>query len=100
MSKYQLSNISHSANEREWSRKFRRYGITEKEYYAIVGSQNSLCPVCSKSLNGYKVAHIDHCHKTNKIRGILCRDCNIIIGNAKDSPEILRRMANYLKKHQ
>jgi hypothetical protein len=39
---------------------------------------------------------VDHCHSTGVIRGILCSNCNAILGIALDNPEILRRAANYL----
>ena len=82
-----------------------RYGITSKEYYERFEKQNGLCAICgqpetSKSKNGIvlKLA-IDHCHKTKHIRGLLCAGCNKAIGHAKDSPEFLRKAAEYLETH-
>ena len=46
---------------------------------------------------GIKRLAVDHCHKTGKIRGLLCSTCNLMIGNAYDNPEILRSGANYLE---
>ena len=41
---------------------------------------------------------VDHCHRTGKVRGILCMGCNFSIGHFKDDPEILRRAAAYLEE--
>lgn len=42
--------------------------------------------------------HIDHCHTTGKVRGILCSGCNLAIGHAKDNPDRLRKLAEYLTR--
>ena len=42
---------------------------------------------------------VDHCHKTGKIRQLLCSNCNPAIGFIKDSPELARKMADYLERH-
>ena len=42
--------------------------------------------------------HIDHCHKTGVVRGMLCGNCNFLLGHANDSPEILRKAADYLEE--
>jgi hypothetical protein len=40
---------------------------------------------------------VDHCHKTNKVRGLLCFHCNTALGHVFDNPLVLNRMINYLK---
>lgn len=56
------------------------------------------CCICDKTIedNG-QLLSVDHCHKTNKIRGLLCSSCNFMIGLSKDSPIILRKAADYLE---
>lgn len=44
--------------------------------------------------------NIDHCHRTGKLRGFLCSECNRCLGCAKDNPEVLRKMADYIEHHQ
>lgn len=69
------------------------YGLTVAEYDALIAS-NPNCNICQVSLDK---AHLDHCHKTNKVRGVLCTQCNIGLGMFKDSPEVLQRAIKYLE---
>lgn len=74
------------------------YGITIDEYEELLAYQNFVCSICEKeetSKNGN--LHIDHCHKTNIIRGLLCGKCNKGLGAFGDSPELLERAVQYLK---
>lgn len=57
--------------------------------------QNGQCKSCSRS--GCRLV-VDHCHTTGKIRGLLCDDCNQGIGHFRDSPDLLRRAADYLEE--
>jgi Recombination endonuclease VII len=57
-----------------------------------------LCGVNQGALN--KALDVDHCHKSNQIRGLLCNHCNRAIGLAKEDPALLRKMANYVEKEQ
>ena len=59
-----------------------RYGLTVEEVKEMVNSQNGKCALCDKNLIKYVV---DHCHITNKVRGILCPRCNVIIGGLDDA---------------
>lgn len=55
------------------------------------------CDICRRKSE--KIC-FDHCHKSDKFRGWLCSRCNLLLGNAEDSPELLIRMAEYLKAFQ
>lgn len=79
----------------------QRYGITYEEVIAMAEAQDYLCKICDKKcafLNGNRgnAFHIDHCHTTNKVRGLICATCNRGLGLFYDSPEFLRRAADYL----
>jgi hypothetical protein len=79
----------------------RMYGITPEQYDQMLASQGGLCAVCRnperRVLHGTVTSlAVDHCHQTKKIRGLLCSQCNLIIGGAKDDPTLLRRLAAYL----
>lgn len=77
--------------------RFKKYGITGNEFRNILDEQKTKCPICNRSIN--KNLSIDHDHNTGKIRGIICNDCNLAIGNVENSPKRLRAMANYLEKN-
>jgi len=53
---------------------------------------------CQEPLSWDRQTHIDHCHKTGEVRGVLCMRCNLSLGNAGDSPEKLRGLADYAEK--
>ncbi|MGO4748250.1 endonuclease VII domain-containing protein [Streptomyces sp. 2MCAF27] len=71
----------------------RQYGITEAERNEMVASQMGLCVICLKA----PAVHVDHCHKTGKVRGVLCFNCNSAIGKLGDDPDIGRRAVAYLE---
>lgn len=75
------------------------YGISETEYYNLLQSQNSCCAICKRDSSLFKKKlDVDHCHKTLKIRGLLCSSCNRGIGLLQDSLEILRFASDYIEK--
>lgn len=72
------------------------YGIDAQTYQAMVDAQNGKCLICGDKV-GINLS-VDHNHRTGKIRGLICNPCNISIAKAKDSPIILRAMADYLER--
>ena len=56
-------------------------------------NQNGLCGICEKY---FEKLHVDHCHTTNKIRGLLCNHCNLALGKFKDDIKRLSNAINYL----
>jgi hypothetical protein len=72
----------------------KRYGVTREEYDILAASG---CVICGVMEGGKKGFHVDHCHTTNKIRGVLCHGCNVGLGMFKDDPERLKKAAEYLK---
>lgn len=84
---------------------FCKFKITVKQYEELLKKQNGLCAICkqvekAKSKTGDKIKRlaVDHCHKTNKIRGLLCQDCNTMLGKSKDNVLILESAIQYLKE--
>lgn len=75
----------------------RNFGIDQKDYEILLAQQNNQCAICKKPKN-IKNFDIDHCHKTKKIRGLLCRSCNMGLGYFKDSPDLLKIAAHYLRR--
>lgn len=66
------------------------YGLTFEEHKILFS--DPFCRIC-----GREGHHIDHDHKTGKVRGLLCRACNPAIGAMQDNPELLRRAALYVE---
>jgi Recombination endonuclease VII len=85
------------------SRKYnlkKMYGITLDQFAAMLAEQGSVCAICKADTPRGKGAwHVDHCHSTGRVRGLLCHDCNTGIGKLKDSPQLLRDAISYLEKH-
>lgn len=72
----------------------RRYGLTLDQFEAILKSQGNVCAVCKQP---DKVFCVDHNHKTLKVRGIVCLNCNLrVIGGARDKDELLINAAAYV----
>ncbi len=83
--------------------KFRKYGLSQAEFENLKNLQDNKCAVCNKEETHKKYGQIcelsvDHDHKTGKIRGLLCNNCNRGAGFLKDSPEVAIKLAEYLTK--
>jgi hypothetical protein len=77
-----------------------RYGLTVQQYQDMVTAQADRCALCGGPWRGWngQAPHIDHCHKTGRVRGLLCASCNSAIGRFGDDPILLRRAADYLER--
>ncbi len=75
----------------------RKFGLTDLDYNKLLAAQNGLCAICHKR-PGKKRLAVDHCHKTGRVRGLLCTRCNIAIGCLMDSPDLARAAAEYLER--
>lgn len=87
----------------EYSRKqrekmlVRNYGITQTEYDKLLKSQGNCCALCGVHDEDSSVKfHVDHCHTTGKVRGILCQTCNQALGLFRDDVSVLKRAIDYL----
>lgn len=84
------------------SRKFLRikkeYGLTKEQYLKLVELQSSSCKLCGIRKEDSFQLHVDHCHDTNKVRGLLCGKCNQGIGLLNHNPELIRKAALYCEE--
>ena len=69
------------------------YKITTKEYNNLVVQQKSKCATCP---NVNKKLHVDHCHETGKVRGLLCSNCNTALGLVKENISTLTNLISYI----
>ena len=74
-----------------------RYGITQEEYFKKLELQHHKCAICLEKL--VERPHVDHCHNTGKIRDLLCRCCNLLLGYSKDNEKTLQNAIKYLQTH-
>ncbi len=70
------------------------FGMTADEYWAMFDAQDGRCLICRRAIK----LVVDHCHVRLQVRGLLCRDCNLLLGMAKDDPGVLARAIEYLTR--
>lgn len=94
-------------NKSKNSRLKNRFNITFDQFNSMLIEQNYVCKICKKSETAVykykgqiktKDLAVDHCHVTNKVRGLLCSNCNRALGHFKDSEENLFAAIEYLRK--
>jgi hypothetical protein len=77
----------------------RKYKITLDDYNKMLEDQKDCCASCGRHRSTWpRALHVDHCHNTGKIRGLLCYNCNQFLGYIKDDPLTLVRILSYLKR--
>jgi hypothetical protein len=79
----------------------RKYGVDAGWFERQMLLQQGKCVGCGMEFawgDKFTTPHVDHCHKTNEVRGILCNRCNSVLGLCEDKPELLSKLARYLKK--
>lgn len=76
----------------------RKYGVTLAHYDAMLKAQGGKCAICARTEDSqrHKVFHVDHCHATGRVRGLLCRGCNHVLGHVQDDPAVLWAAISYL----
>jgi hypothetical protein len=94
---------NHKEEHIKYQRKYnykRQYGITLEQYNELFNNQKGLCLGCYRHQSQLsKRLAVDHDHKSGKIRGLLCFRCNSSLGRTLESPETLRRLADYLERN-
>ena len=75
-------------------RLFKEHGMTRDEYDLLLEQQDGCCAICQKR----KTLHIDHCHTTGEVRGLLCIGCNTALGKLGDDLKGLRAAVAYLEQ--
>lgn len=93
--------MANPGRQDEYQRRYQ-YGLQKGEYAVLLAKQGGLCAICgreetARSSRGIKQMTVDHDHKTGKVRGLLCNNCNAGIGYLKDDPDVLERAAAYVR---
>jgi hypothetical protein len=78
----------------------RNYGISLGDHAEMFEKQQGLCAICGKEGDGrWKKLCVDHCHSSGKVRKLLCRNCNMVLGQVGDNAKLLEKMVIYLNEH-
>lgn len=78
---------------------FRKFGISPAQFEEKLAQQGGKCAACGKIPSDARRPHIDHDHRTGKVRGILCHGCNVSLGMLRDDVDTILKLAAYLKSH-
>jgi hypothetical protein len=77
-------------------RTFEKHGLSQEDYEGMLARQHGACGICEIPFQ--RTPRIDHCHVTGLVRGLLCNNCNLAIGNLKDNPSFAYRAGAYLER--
>ena len=75
---------------------YKKYRLTLVEVTQIELRQDGKCAICHEEFNE-KPFHVDHCHESGKVRGLLCHTCNVGLGSFHDNKTKLLEAINYLE---
>lgn len=97
--KYAKARHSADTSFKRKARLKANYGMTPEEWLAMFEAQGCRCAICGSDNPNAKAGwNTDHCHKSGKVRFILCAHCNRGLGAFRDNPEWLRKAAEMLEK--
>lgn len=93
-------NLPTTKNKAKEYKLLDRYGINLEQYNELFRRHLECCAICGSHESELKQKlHVDHCHKTGKVRGLLCVCCNSAIGKMKDDVSILKSAVKYLENN-
>jgi len=99
--RWREKNIEHVRNYSRAEAFKRKFGITIFDYDEIFKKQNGVCAICGRPQSEFKRKFsLDHCHKTLKVRGLLCSTCNSGIGFFDDDIERIENAIKYLIEYK
>jgi len=96
-SKKHWNSLSDTKRHSAW---LKRYGLTKEQYKIIFNKQKGLCFICKKQCASGQNLSVDHCHKTGKVRGLLCKKCNTALGMLEDNIQYFEAAILYLKNFE
>lgn len=76
--------------------RYKLYGLTQETFNQMLEDQSHQCKVCGVDID--ISCHVDHCHKTGVVRGLLCHKCNCGLGFFKDKTSLLEKALRYLNE--
>ena len=97
MAEWRANNLERHNDARRRSVLRSKYGLTPETYDALLETQAGACAICGCKA-GKRALHVDHDHRTGKVRGLLCNNCNRCLGLLKDDVAVLRSAVAYLER--
>lgn len=95
---YYHINKEKISQKAKWYRRKAEFNFTKEDYYKMLSQQQGVCAICHAAPPPNKLLYIDHNHKTQKVRGLLCQHCNSGLGMMRDNITICRNAALYLEQ--
>lgn len=99
---YNLRNKEKVTRYRRNHHLMKKYGLGLDGYAKLLADQQNCCALCNLPLPDHPKRgeiHVDHCHRTGKVRGIVHRACNVVIGYAMENVELLQKAVAYIERH-
>lgn len=90
------------AEERQKIREYglkKKYGLTMEQWDTLFYGQGRCCAVCKTDRPTSKGWQTDHCHSSGKVRGILCSNCNVVLGLVNEDVGTMQTMIEYVRNH-
>lgn len=81
----------------KWARIKKEYGLSAEQVLNMLNMQKGKCSICDIDISNYY--HIDHCHKSGKVRSLLCSKCNQAIGLMQEDASLFQKAAKYIEAH-
>lgn len=75
------------------------YGLTHEQYEAMLVAQGGQCAICRQAFKSTRLTHVDHCHATGKVRGLLCIRCNHDVALVENEAK-MAAMRAYIQTHK
>lgn len=95
------AHIGRNINYQKAYQRKVKYNLSQEEYDFKLKQQNYSCAICDIHQDDYsKEFSVDHCHKTGKVRALLCNQCNSGIGFFRESVSIMKKAISYIKKYK
>lgn len=94
---YYYKNRKKLIEQSSWRNLQKAYGITQEQYENLLASQGGGCAICGTTrADGGKRLPVDHCHDSMDVRGILCEECNTLLGRIESQPGWIDKTKAYL----
>lgn len=93
--KLKARRVAHRVASPVYNRR-HKYGVSPDCFQLMLAVQKNACGICKEIFS--KQPHVDHCHKTGEVRGLLCGSCNRALGLLKDSQDLLENAKEYLRE--